>query len=231
MIAPLRRLTLAVTLLALGATPFAEPSYAQSKPRPAATGSRGFSINGYAMLGGVTFTAQDSFEAITGQSNGTIYGGGARVGLPWGASWGGPFIDLGAWRYQADGERAFVFDGTVYSLNVPVQVVLTPIELSAGWQFRFRRMPKFLPYVAAGLTSVGYEERSEPADPSDVDDSYSGYHVSGGAEYRVTRWVGIAGELTWSTVPDAIGEGGVSAAFNESDLGGTSFRVKITIGR
>ena len=35
----------------------------------------------------------------------------------------------------------------------------------------------------------------------------------------------------WTTVPDAIGESGLSAAFNESNLGGASFRFKITIGR
>jgi hypothetical protein len=50
-------------------------------------------------------------------------------------------------------------------------------------------------------------------------------------EYKITRWLGLAGEASWSTVPDAIGESGVSEAFNETDLGGTTFRVKITIGR
>ena len=33
------------------------------------------------------------------------------------------------------------------------------------------------------------------------------------------------------TVPDAIGKGGVSQGFNETNLGGTSLRFKITIGR
>jgi hypothetical protein len=32
-------------------------------------------------------------------------------------------------------------------------------------------------------------------------------------------------------VPDAIGESGVSKAFNETDLGGTTLRFKITIGQ
>ena len=47
----------------------------------------------------------------------------------------------------------------------------------------------------------------------------------------ILRWLGVAGEASWSTVPDAIGDSGVSAAFDETDLGGTTFRVKITIGR
>jgi hypothetical protein len=41
----------------------------------------------------------------------------------------------------------------------------------------------------------------------------------------------VAGEANWTTVPDAIGAAGVSAAFDETDLGGTSVRLKITVGR
>ena len=93
-------------------------------------------------------------------------------------------------------------------------------------------MPKLIPYVAGGFTSLKYQETSDFATPSeDVDESFNGYHVIGGAEYKITRWLGLAGEAAWSTVPDAIGESGVSDAFNETDLGGTTFRVKITIGR
>lgn len=228
-------LTLVLCLGALGASPLTGTSYAQSKPRPrpAAQPSRSLTINGYAMVGRVNLMAVDSFEAITGKANGPIFGGGVRVGLPWiNTSWGGAFVDLGAWRHETEGERVFVSNGTIYPLNVPVQIALTPIELSAGWQFRFRRAPKFAPYVAAGLTSMRYQESSDFASTTeDIDESYSGYHVSGGAEYRIVRWVGVAGEFAWSTVPNAIGEGGVSAAFNENNLGGTTVRFKITIGR
>ncbi|HWI16309.1 MAG TPA: hypothetical protein VNT81_01090 [Vicinamibacterales bacterium] len=232
MIARLTRpITLAVCLLALGASPVVPSSFAQTraKPRPAAAQrSRSVQINGYAMIGRINLTAIDSFEAITGRTGGPIFGGGARVGLPV----GGLFVDVGAWRYQADGERVLVSNGVVYPLNVPVEISMTPIELSAGWQFRFRRVPKFTPYVAAGLTSMRYRETSSFADASeDVEESFSGYHVIGGAQYRITRWMGLAGEASWTTVPDAIGEGGASAAFNETDLGGTTFRLKITIGR
>lgn len=223
----LRILSFTVLLLAIGAP----ASYAQSKPKPRPAPpqpSRSVSINGYAMAGGLTLMAVESFEAITGQSSGPIFGGGLRVGLPW----GGLFLDAGAWRYQADGERVFVFNGTIYPLNVPVEIAMTPIELSAGWQFRFRRAPKFTPYVAAGLTSMRYTETSSFASgEEDVDERFGGYHVSGGAEYRISRWVGIAGEVAWSTVPDSIGQSGVSEAFDETNLGGTSLRIKVTIGR
>ncbi len=232
-----RPLTLTLSLLAIGASPLASTSYAQSKPkpRPAAPAQqpRGISINGYAMGGGLNLTAIDSFEAITGKSNGPIFGGGVRVGLPWvRTSFGGLFVDVGAWRYHAEGGRVFVLNGVVYPLNVPVEIAMTPIELSAGWQFRFRRAPRLAPYVAAGLTSMLYKETSSFLSAGeDVDESFSGYHVGGGVEYRFSRWVGIAGEVGWSTVPDAIGDSGVSEAFNETDLGGTTFRFKLTFGR
>ena len=64
-----------------------------------------------------------------------------------------------------------------------------------------------------------------------VEDRFSGYHLLGGAEYRIRRWIALGGDVTWATVPDAIGEGGVSAQFDETNLGGTSIRFKITIGR
>ena len=209
----------------------AADAVAQAKPRPrpaAPPQSRGIQIGGYAMFGRINFAATESFDAIVGTPLGPIYGGGARIGLPL----GGLFVDIGAWRYRADGERAFVANDEIFKLGIPVEITVTPIELSAGWRFRIRRAPKFTPYAAGGLTILKYRETSDFATPSeDADDSFNGYHLNGGVAYKLTQWVGLAGEASWSTVPDAIGESGVSKAFNETDLGGTTVRVKITIGR
>ena len=180
------------------------------------------------MLGRINFTASQSFDAITGEPSGSIFGGGARIGLPL----GGLFVDVGAWRYRGEGERVFVADDQVFKLGIPVEIAVTPIELSAGWRFRIRRAPRLFPSLGGGVTILKYEETSEFANANEnVDDSFNGYHLLGGAEYRILRWLGVAGEASWSTVPDAIGDSGVSAAFDETDLGGTTFRVKITIGR
>jgi hypothetical protein len=180
------------------------------------------------MFGNINFTAAESFDAILGAPSGPIFGGGARVGLPW----GGLFVDVGAWRFHAEGERAFIFQNEAIGLGIPVDVTVTPIEISAGWQFRIRTLPKLIPYIAGGLTSMQYKETSDFSTPAeDVDESFGGYHLLGGAEYKITRWLGVAGEASWTTVPDAIGESGVSKAFNETDLGGTTLRFKITIGR
>ena len=180
------------------------------------------------MVGRVNFVANDSFDAIFGESTGPIFGGGARIGLPY----GGLFVDVGAWRYHAEGERAFVAGDTVFPLGIPLDVTVTPLEISGGWRFKLRKMPKLTPYAAGGFTLMKYQETSEfSSGTDDADETFDGFHLFGGVEYKITRWFGIAGEASWSTVPDALGESGVSEAFNETDLGGTTLRFKITIGR
>jgi len=111
-------------------------------------------------------------------------------------------------------------------------VTVTPIEISGGWRFKIRKQPKLTPYAAGGFTLMNYQETSEfSSGTEDADETFSGFHLFGGVEYKITRWFGVAGEASWSTVPDAIGDSGVSEAFNETDLGGTTLRFKITIGR
>jgi hypothetical protein len=179
------------------------------------------------MVGLMNFTAKDTFDAL-GSPVGSIYGGGVRVGLPL----GGLFVSLGGWRFDQRGQRVFLFDDDVISLGVPMEITITPIELTGGWRFRLRRSPQFRPYVSGGLSSYRYQEVSEFAtDAENVDERFTGYHLGGGAEFQVERWLGVALELNWTTVPDAIGTGGVSKAFDETNLGGTAIRMKITIGR
>ena len=180
------------------------------------------------MLGGFSFTASESFDAILGSSTGQIYGGGVHID----PHMGGLYFDAGAWRFHGTGERVFVFDGEVFPLGIPVDVKVTPIEVSAGWRFRVRRLPNLIPYAAGGITSVRYREESDFATDLENDDkTFNGAHAIGGVEYKVTRWFGVAGEFTWTTVPDAIGKDGVSKIFGDTDLGGASLRFKITIGR
>ncbi|MDP3717050.1 MAG: hypothetical protein Q8T13_04690 [Acidobacteriota bacterium] len=215
-------------VLAMVATlSMALPATAQTTVRRSAP-SRSIEMGGYAMVGQFTFAATDSFDAILGTPSGTILGGGATAGLPW----GGLFVDIGAWQFAAEGERVLILDGQVYPLGIPVNVSVVPLEISAGWKFRFRRLPKLIPYAAGGYTSMGYKETSSFSGAGeDVHERFGGYHLRGGAEFKITRWLGVAGEVAWTTIPDAIGEGGVSKAFGEDNLGGTSLRARITVGR
>ena len=143
-----RRLVAALIAIVLFTPAGVTTAHAQSKPRPRASTSaqpsRSVSIGGYAMFGNIFFTATESFDAILGTTSGPIFGGGARVGLPW----GGLFVDVGAWRFHDEGERAFVFDGGVIPLGIPVDITVTPFEISGGWRFRIRSQPKLTPFTS-----------------------------------------------------------------------------------
>lgn len=185
-------------------------------------------VAGYATFGRINFTADQSFDAILGDSSGPIIGGGVRIDL----RLGGVFFDVGAWRFQESGERAFIFNNEVVPLGIPVQVTAIPIEITGGWRFHLRRWSRLTPYVAAGLTSMRYREESDFSTPLENDDmTFNGALARAGAELKLMPWVGIGGEAAWSSLPDALGEGGVSKAFNETDLGGASFRFKIIVGK
>lgn len=224
-----RRLPFIATIAAVIVAAAAGTAEAQTPaPTPGATPSRSLQIGGYAMVGRFTFAASKSFTAILDTNAGPIVGGGATVGLPF----GGLFVEVGAWRFRRSGERALVLDGVVIPIGVPLEVTVVPIEISAGWKFRMRRLPKLIPYAAVGYTSYGYRETSSFSGPGeDADERFDGYQLRGGAEFKIARWLGVAGEVAWATVADAIGSGGVSAAFHENDLGGTSVQARITVGR
>ena len=190
-------------------------------------GAQGIDIKGYGLVGGMSFAASESFDAVLGTSSGVIFGGGAEVGLPW----GGLYFGVGAWRFSEDGERVFVSGSEVFPLGIPLTIEVTPIEVTGGWRFK-NVSPRFVPYVGAGWSSYAYKETSDFADAGDdVDERFSGFHILGGAEFKLTRWLGVGGELAWTTVPDALGTGGASRAFDETDLGGVSYRLKISVGR
>jgi hypothetical protein len=194
---------------------------------PAAAQSREISVAGFALLGSMQFAANKSFDAVLETSRLTLAGGGAEVRLPW----AGLFVEAGAWRARHDGSRVFVSGGEVFRLGIPVTVTVTPFELTGGARLR-RRVLHVTPYGGVGWSSYGYSETSSFAGTGeDVHDRFPGFHLLGGATYDATPWLGIGGEVAWTAVRGALGRGGASAGFGETDLGGTSVRLKIRVGR
>lgn len=184
-------------------------------------------VRGFGMIGNLSLSAADSFDAVLDRNSGPIFGGGAQVLLPWNI-----YLEIGAWRFKEDGERVFIApDGEIIKLGIPLEITMTPLEVTGGYRFTmFSR--RFIPYAGLGYSSYRYRETSPFADADeDVDDTFSGFHLQTGAELRLAEWLGVGGEIGWATVPDALGAGGVSAHFNEDDLGGTTIRFKITVGR
>jgi outer membrane protein W len=206
-------------ILAILALAVAAPALAQ-RPLP-------ISVRPFAMVTEQSFAAVDTFDAVFGKTYGPFFGGGVQVLID-----DRFFVEFDASRFSQTGERAFLSGGKAFKLGIPLTATITPLEVSGGYRFRLRRLPRVRPYAAIGFGSYGYQETSSFAETGDdVDTRHTGYLVNGGAEFRVHRWVGLAVDVQYSHVPGILGDAGVSQQAGESDLGGVAARVKLVIGR
>ncbi|HEY7498501.1 MAG TPA: hypothetical protein VH740_08305 [Vicinamibacterales bacterium] len=213
------RFAAALLLLSIGVSASAAPAFAQTTLRP----------RGYVTYGTTVFSSADSFEAVTGKSSKAgVGGGGALLGI-----WRGVFFDVGFSQQSLDGERVFVDGGTVYKLGIPVTIKMRPIDLAAGWRFTLtRNLRRVSPYAGAGASFIAYKETSEFGGPGEnLDDSKSGGFFLAGVDVAVIRWVHAGAEYRYRSVKGVLGTGGVSDAFNEDQLGGYAFALRISVGR
>lgn len=185
---------------------------------------RGLQVRGFGVVAQNWLAAGSTFQAVLGSSQATEFGGGLSV------TEGSFFLDVSARRFAGDGERVFVQNGQVYPLGIDTSVTMTPLDVTLG--YRFRPIARLRPYLGAGYTRLRYEESADfAASGDDVSESFNGFHVLGGGEWRLARLFGLAAEVAWTRIGNAIGEAGASKAFGEDDLGGTSVRLKLVIGR
>jgi opacity protein-like surface antigen len=204
------------------AKPTAKPPAAQAAAAPAVIGFRGF--------GTVTFdkmTASDSFRAVTGEDTVVFWGGGAQVTN----LWRGLFAEVAFEFAKKDGERVFVGpNDEVFQLGIPLEIKMMPVDIVGGWRTPIAN--NVLAYGAGGISFLTYEETSDFAEADEnVDENFNGFVLFGGIEYRATQWVHVRGEVRYRRFGDAIGAGGVSAAFDEDDLGSFGFALKVAVGR
>ncbi len=218
--------TLVAGLPAAAATALAEEQRGRTGTTRRPALSNRLEIRAFGVAGTTWFTASSTFKAVLGKSTGQDFGGGLNL------TQGPGYIEIGARKFSKTGERVFVTDdGQVFPLGIPATVTMTPLDVTAGWRFR-PRFGRVIPHVGVGYTRMKYEETSDFSEGDEnVDESFNGFHVLGGAEVRVGRWVGLAGEVVWTSIADALGDGGASKAFDETNLGGTSLRIKLIIGR
>lgn len=210
-----------VTAFALSVT---TASAQTSSPWPVL--SEDLQIRVVAGVGTTWFTAAETFDAVLGDSRGQDFGGGVSL------TQGPAYIDITARRFSKSGQRVFVSDGgQVFPLGIATDVTMTPLEVAAGWRFR-PRFGRLVPHLGVGYTRLRYEETSDFADEDDnVSAWFNGFHVIGGVEVRATRWIGFGADVVWTSIPDGLGDGGASQAFGERNLGGTSVRLNVIVGR
>jgi opacity protein-like surface antigen len=192
--------------------------------RPAApTPALGF--RGYGTVSYDWFEASKSFDAILGQKNGVFYGGGGQV------LFHRLFVDVSFEHFKKTGERVFVSNNDVFPLGIDDTITIDPLRVVGG--YRFPSANGITGYVGGGIGSVHFQETSEFADANEnTDERFTSYHVVGGVEYAAwKKWLFVAAEFHYSSVPDALGAPGVSADFDESNLGGVGIAVKVMVGK
>ena len=201
-------------------------------PLPSPTG-RLLRVAVFGTAGLFTATANNSFEAVLDTHSGTDFGVGAQVAWQAGAL-RSLFVEVDASRFEETGERAFVHEGGVFPLGIPLTIGLRPIELSAGYRLnpvhRTRTGVVASPvawFAGGGIGSVGYSETDEDGE---ISNRFLAYHAMGGVDVTVWQVLQIGAEARFRWVPDGLGTGGISGEFNETDLGGSTFRVRIGVG-
>lgn len=214
--------------------PPSEQSKPAPPPSPSPPKSHGVHVRLSGNVGFTAFKATDSFKAVLGTNRGVTFGGGAGVLLG-----DKLFVDVDVDRFSHTGERVFIgADKALFHLGIPLKVTTTPIDATVGWRAHMvgddtsdRRPSNFIvtTFVGAGVGVLKYEEKSDFAEAGDnVNKTFTSYHIMGGAEFPVGAGFGVIADIRYRWVPNALGDAGVSAAYNEKDLGGFALRVKGT---
>jgi hypothetical protein len=215
-----------------------DPSPAPAPAGAPAPGGRAVRIAVFGYGGVLNLAATQSFDAILGESSGPVVGGGGQVAILKGPL-RNVFFQVDASQFEETGERVFVSGGEVFKLGIPQTLTLRPLEFTAGYRYEVVRRgadgrphaAPFVPYAGGGVGIVQFEEHSDFAvTGEDVDERFTSYHVLGGLDVPVWGGLGVGVEAHYRWVPDGLGTGGVSREFNETNLGGATFRVKVGFG-
>ena len=210
-------------LMCVAGVLWAAPASAQA----AGGGSTGIGVRAFGHLEWQSMAAKDTFEAITGKTRLGGFGAGVEVQQVWRRL----FARVSLSRMSKTGERVFVFENEVFPLGIPLELTLTPIEVSAGWRFAPSGARGIVPYVGGGALFMKFKQSSDGDDPGErVNETYNGFQLFGGIEIPVWRYLSAGAEIGWrkANVPDP---DGTLAAFGEKDLGGLTMRVMVSIGK
>lgn len=180
-------------------------------PSPARAGELAFEAH----LGYFGLNASNSASAVFDSTGAPTFGGAARLTF-----WRGAFVTVGGRTLTRDGERVFVAsaNSAVQKLGFGLTMRTTPLFAMTG--YRFRRGSLLVPYLAAGVAVTKFSESSEVTGES-FDQKLTKTGFTGAAGFEVGRGLlRVGGEVGYTTVPSAIGTGGVSKVYGEDDIGG-----------
>jgi len=165
-------------------------------------------------------------KAIFGQDEGIGFG----LGLTYdrGSRWR---FGVEGRRIERNGERAFAADRTSEAFRLGHPLTLTLTEGLASAAFRFGKLGPVSPYIGVGAGVVSWDEESDIAG---LIESASGTAAIFEARLGVETQqgpvrLGIEGGITFAR--NAIGGGGISKVYEETDLGGLFVVGKIGFSR
>ncbi len=205
--------------------PAGEGTQDAEQARPAAP-RQPMGLRAFASFDVNRMAASESFRAVVGTSDLTGFGAGAEVLR----IWSNAFARVGLSRIRVDGTRVVVFDDDASSVGVETSIRMRPLEVAGGW--RFGRRGRLIPYGGGGIVRLSYEETTEFDEPGDdTSGTFTGSLLFGGVDVQLAGVLGFGAELQHRRLTDALGAGGASAAFDENDLGGLTFRIWIGVGR
>ncbi|MGH9385128.1 MAG: hypothetical protein ACRD2N_12665 [Vicinamibacterales bacterium] len=201
----------------------------QPKPVPARPGqvvrpgAERLVIRGFGEVGFLRLAATKSFNAIFGKDTTWLPGAGVHASWP-----NGSFAAAEVEWFRLTGQRAFVLDSQVFPLGIEDVVTVIPVQATFGYQIGRSQVAR--PYFGAGFGLFFFRERAKFAQTGDdVSQRFPSYHAVVGVDLVRRRRISTAIEAQYSTVRKAIGKSGVSAGFNETDLGGTTVRMKVLV--
>jgi hypothetical protein len=178
---------------------------------PARSGELAFEARG----GYFGMAATNSASAVFDSTGAPTFGGAARLTF-----WRGAFVSIGGGTFSREGERVFIAapNAPVQKLGFSLTMRTSPLFATAG--YRLRHGSTLVPYVSAGVAITRYSESSEVTGES-FDQQLTKTGFTGAVGLEVGRGVfRVGGELGYTTVPNAIGFGGVSKVYGEDDIGG-----------
>jgi hypothetical protein len=189
--------------------------------RPAPTLATGARL--YAAVDVEKMFAKQSFAATVGTSTLLGFGAGVDVVNLYG---GGLFFRAAVSVTSKSGTRS---SGTI-SNGIALQVRMLPIDLAVGWRFNHvTRANLVTPFVGGGALLLHYSETTPAGDSTDnTTSTFKGFEAFGGVDLLLGS-ITVAPEVDYRSLPGAIGSGGLSQVFNETNLGGIAVRVTVGV--
>ena len=215
-----KRLVLLVALAWVAAPAAAQTRVGGTKPAQDRMGLVAFGSFDF-----LNIASSQTFDAVFGTSQTHALGAGLDVVN----IWKHVFLRVAVSKTSLEGTRVVVVNSTVYKLPTTLTVDMTPTEVGAGWRFVSKRgSARFTPYLGAEAVFLKYQETSTFADAAEnVSDTFTGFGAFGGVDVRVAGQFIAGAEAQYRTINSAPAPNSAAASFNEQNLGGTVFRLKL----